>query len=133
MTNPAPTYLPTLLNSLLYLSDTPSRKIPTTIHHLCEQLRDTCIKTFNEAIHKLEKYVARIEEMCLGAQVRARRYQEQILQNVEITEHLKNQDLTVGQIKGYMKKKPINERKYVEFMHGMCEEMEGLIEKMKNF
>lgn len=127
----SPAYLPSLLSSLLpYL---PSQSLPSNVQSVCEQLRDSCIKTINSAIHTLEKFVGRIEEMCLAAQVRARRYQEQLDRERDVLEHLKHEDLTVKAIKDHLRRKPINEKKYAEFMNTMCRDMEALLLKMRGF
>lgn len=116
------TYLPDFFGELLAVFDTTTAGIPTKVKELCDQLKESCVAMMKSAMEQLELFAQEVDEVCLAASSRAKRYADQQILNQEIVEKLNDRTLTAKDIRHHLLKgQKLNHKSYVEHMACSCD------------
>jgi len=74
-------YLPDFFGELLTVFDTTTASLPTKVKELCELLKHSCLVIMKSTMEQMEMFAQQVEEVCLAASARAKRYADQQLLN----------------------------------------------------
>ena len=127
-------YLPDFFGELLAVFETTTAGIPTKVKELCDQLKESCLTLMKSTMEQLEMFAQEVDEVCLAASSRAKRYADQQLLNQHIVEKLNDRTLSAKDIKMHMEKgQRLNHKSYVEHMACSCDEMADLLRRITTF